>query len=93
MSNGVLVADWIKRIADDDRKRDAVRDRENEIAARKGAPSSCEPDVLTSWALRALTHVEGHRLPLAKVVERPARTPTGGKIFVPLPPMNPKPCR
>ena len=35
MSNGVVVADWIKRIADDERKRDAVRDRENEIAVRK----------------------------------------------------------
>jgi hypothetical protein len=35
MSTGVVVADWIKRIADDERKRDAVRAREEEIAARK----------------------------------------------------------
>ena len=31
------VADWIKRIADDERKRDAVSAREREIAARKAA--------------------------------------------------------
>ena len=35
MSNSAAVADWIRRIADDERKRDAVRDRENEMAARK----------------------------------------------------------
>jgi len=35
MSTGLAVADWIKRIADDERKRDAVRDREEETAARK----------------------------------------------------------
>lgn len=35
MSAGVVVADWIKRIADDERKRDAVRVREEEAAARK----------------------------------------------------------
>ena len=35
MSTGVVVADWIKRIADDERKRDAVRVREEEEAARK----------------------------------------------------------
>ena len=35
MSTGVVVADWIKRIADDERKRDAVRFREEEMAARK----------------------------------------------------------
>jgi hypothetical protein len=35
MSTGVAVADWIKRIADDERKRDAIRAREEEIAARK----------------------------------------------------------
>ena len=35
MSTSVVVADWIKRIADDERKRDAVRDKEDEIAARK----------------------------------------------------------
>ena len=35
MTTGVVVADWIKRIADDERKRDAVRVREEEMAARK----------------------------------------------------------
>ena len=35
MSPGVVGADWIKRIADDERKRDAVRIREEETAARK----------------------------------------------------------
>jgi hypothetical protein len=35
MSTGVVVADWIKRIVDDERKRDAVRAREEETAARK----------------------------------------------------------
>jgi hypothetical protein len=35
MSTGVVVADWIKRIADDERKRDAVRVREEETATRK----------------------------------------------------------
>ena len=35
MSTSVVVADWIKRIADDERKRDAVRVREEETAARK----------------------------------------------------------
>jgi hypothetical protein len=35
MSTTVAVADWIKRIADDERKRDSVRVREDEIAARK----------------------------------------------------------
>jgi hypothetical protein len=35
ISTRVVVADWIKRIADDERKRDAVRVREEEMAARK----------------------------------------------------------
>ena len=35
MSTTVAVADWIKRIADDERKRDAVRAREDEMTARK----------------------------------------------------------
>jgi hypothetical protein len=35
MSTSVAVADWIKRIADDERKRDTVRVREDEIATRK----------------------------------------------------------
>jgi hypothetical protein len=35
MSISVAVAEWIKRIADDERKRDAVRVREDEKAARK----------------------------------------------------------
>ena len=35
MSASVVVADWIKRIADDERKRDMVRVREDELAARK----------------------------------------------------------
>lgn len=35
MSTEIAVADWIKRIADDEQRRDAVRVREEEIAARK----------------------------------------------------------
>jgi hypothetical protein len=35
MTTKVAVADWIKRIADDERTRDAVRAREDDIAARK----------------------------------------------------------
>jgi hypothetical protein len=35
MSTSVVVADWIKRIADDERSRDAVRGREDERALRK----------------------------------------------------------
>jgi hypothetical protein len=35
MSTSAAVAEWIKRIADDERKRDSVRVREGEIAARK----------------------------------------------------------
>ncbi len=35
MSTTVAVADWIKRIADDERMRDATRLREDEAAARK----------------------------------------------------------
>lgn len=35
MTTSVAVADWIKRIADDERKRDAVRIRDDETAARK----------------------------------------------------------
>jgi hypothetical protein len=35
MSTSVAAADWIKRIADDERKRDTVRVREGEMAARK----------------------------------------------------------
>jgi hypothetical protein len=35
MSTSVVVPDWIKRIADDERKRDAVRVREDEKTARK----------------------------------------------------------
>jgi hypothetical protein len=35
MSTSVAAADWIKRIADDERKRDAARVREEEIATRK----------------------------------------------------------
>jgi hypothetical protein len=34
-STVVVVADWIKRIADDERRRDTVRLREDETAARK----------------------------------------------------------
>jgi len=35
MSTSVAVADWVKRLADDERKRDAARLREDESAARK----------------------------------------------------------
>ena len=35
MSTSVGVPDWIKRIADDERRRDTVRAREDEMAARK----------------------------------------------------------
>ncbi|MEP7309433.1 MAG: hypothetical protein ABJA98_28340 [Acidobacteriota bacterium] len=35
MSTDIAVADWIKRIADDEQRRDAVRVREEETAARK----------------------------------------------------------
>jgi len=35
MSTEIAVAEWIKRIADDEQKRDAVRVREEESAARK----------------------------------------------------------
>ena len=35
MSASVAVADWIKRIADDERRRDMLRVREEEMAARK----------------------------------------------------------
>ncbi len=35
MTTNVAVADWIKRIADDERKRDTVRVREDELVARK----------------------------------------------------------
>ena len=35
MTTGIVAAYWIKRIADDERKRDAVRVREEEIAARR----------------------------------------------------------
>ena len=35
MSTTVAVADWIKRIADDERRRDATRLRDHEAAARK----------------------------------------------------------
>ena len=35
MTTRAAAADWIKRIADDERTRDAVRAREDEIAARK----------------------------------------------------------
>src|SRR5438876_588389 len=35
MSTSVPVAEWIKRIADDERKRDAVRLKEDELSARK----------------------------------------------------------
>ena len=34
-STNVAVADWIKRIADDERRRDTVRVREDELVARK----------------------------------------------------------
>ena len=35
MGTSVVVADWIKRIADDERRRDTVRLKEDEITARK----------------------------------------------------------
>jgi hypothetical protein len=35
ITTGVVPADWIKRIVDDERKRDAVRVRDEETAARK----------------------------------------------------------
>jgi len=37
MTTTSTVADWIKRIADDERRRDAVSARETEIVARKAA--------------------------------------------------------
>jgi hypothetical protein len=35
MSTSVVVTDWIKRVADEERRRDTVRARESELAARK----------------------------------------------------------
>ena len=35
MSTGVVVADWIKRLVDEERKRDAVRVREEAEVGRK----------------------------------------------------------
>lgn len=35
MSTTAAIADWIKRIADDERRRDSVRAKEDETAARK----------------------------------------------------------
>ena len=35
MSTNVAVADWIKRIADEERRRDSVRVKEDEMVARK----------------------------------------------------------
>jgi hypothetical protein len=35
MSSSIAIADWIKRIADDERRRDTLRIREEELAARK----------------------------------------------------------
>jgi hypothetical protein len=35
MATDIMIADWIKRIADDERTRDAVRNRGEETAARK----------------------------------------------------------
>jgi hypothetical protein len=35
MSTGVAAAEWIKRVADDERRRDSVRVKEDEAAARK----------------------------------------------------------
>jgi hypothetical protein len=35
MTSTVAVADWIKRIVDDERRRDAIRIKEDETAARK----------------------------------------------------------
>jgi hypothetical protein len=35
MSTTVAIADWVKRIADDERRRDTERIREDEVAARK----------------------------------------------------------
>ncbi len=35
MSTSVVAAEWIKRIADDERRRDAIRVREEDAAARK----------------------------------------------------------
>jgi len=35
MSSGVAAPDWIKRIADEERRRDSVRNKEDDTAARK----------------------------------------------------------
>lgn len=35
MSTSAAVADWIKRIVEDERKRDSVRSKEDEVVARK----------------------------------------------------------
>ena len=35
MSTSVAIADWIKKIAEDERRRDAVRLKEDELSARK----------------------------------------------------------
>ena len=35
MSSSLAIADWIKRIADEERRRDTLRIREDELAARK----------------------------------------------------------
>lgn len=46
MTTNVAVADWIKRIAEDERKRDTLRVREDEVVAQKAA----------------LVHLNGQRL-------------------------------
>ena len=59
MSTTVAVKDWIKRIADDERSRDAVRIREDQMAARKA-------DLVQSHGRRLLNEL---RATIARDVE------------------------
>ncbi len=63
MSTSVVVADWIKRVADDERKRDAVRVREEEMAARKA-------DLVASTVGDSLTN----SVRRSRVISRPSGT-------------------
>jgi hypothetical protein len=85
MNTSVAVADWIKRIADDERKRDTVRAKEGEVAARKAELVRLNGRRLIDELRATVTRdVEGFRAEfagdLARDIVVEATAPDGGFV-------------
>ena len=88
----VVVADWIKRIADDERQRDAVRTREEEAVARKArlvrANGQRLIDELQAAIVRDVNTFEGEFSSEGRrgIVFEPAKSSTGFVVSKPTSP-------